>query len=320
MKKGFTVHWNGPPARCVGQPHSRCESFFRAVKAFHMSPRPGIPNGWSDIAYSFGMCPHGIPMVGRGWNKNQFANGKDVVGVNNGPDSQWFSIIVFLGEGERPTPAMVSGVQALIREGRQSGRCAAEVKPHKDWKVKSCPGDEFTFLCRQWDGRPVDGGGVVIPPAPTGPRVLRMGHNGADVKDLQVKLTKLGFPLVADGQFGAATDKAVRAFQKQFGMGVDGAVGPITWAAINLRVWSSAPAPTPPPAPKPTPYPTLRVGASGQMVKVAQLRLAWHGLKLAVDGKFGPSTKANVVTFQKAKRLTADGVVGPATWVELWKD
>lgn len=147
MRKGFVIHHNGPPARCVGQPHLRCERFWAAIRNYHVNTK-----GWSDIAYSFGMCPHGTLFTGRGWHKNQFANGSDVVGANDGKDSEWYTVIVFLGTDEKPTPEMVAGVRDLIAKGREFDRCDNRVLPHNAFKFKACPGPEFTTLARQWDG------------------------------------------------------------------------------------------------------------------------------------------------------------------------
>jgi putative chitinase len=63
---------------------------------------------------------------------------------------------------------------------------------------------------------------------------LKLGSSGPDVKALQQKLKDLGFdPNGLDGNFGAGTDKAVRAFQQAKGLGVDGRVGPGTQAALD---------------------------------------------------------------------------------------
>ena len=63
---------------------------------------------------------------------------------------------------------------------------------------------------------------------------LKQGSSGPDVKDLQQKLKDLGFdPNGVDGNFGAGTDKAVRAFQQANGLEVDGKVGPGTQAALD---------------------------------------------------------------------------------------
>lgn len=74
-----------------------------------------------------------------------------------------------------------------------------------------------------------------------------------------------------------------------------------------------------PPAPKPAPKkdPTVAQGARGQLVLNIQNALVKHGFKVALDGDFGPGTKKVVVAFQKAKGLTADGVVGQSTWNAL---
>jgi hypothetical protein len=65
--------------------------------------------------------------------------------------------------------------------------------------------------------------------------------------------------------------------------------------------------------------PTLRPGATGSEVRKLQARLdAWHVLpRVAVDGHFGSAVKRAVEEFQAAEGLSADGVVGPATWADL---
>lgn len=152
MKRGFTIHWNGPPASCVGQPHSRCERFWAGVKRYHGEK---FGTKWAATSlYSFGVCPHGTLFTGCGWNRDQAANGTDVVGTNDGRDSEWYTVIAFLGEGERPTNAMVLGVQGVIERGRELQRCGLRVLPHNAFKRKTCPGPEFTNFAKAWDNRP----------------------------------------------------------------------------------------------------------------------------------------------------------------------
>jgi murein L,D-transpeptidase YcbB/YkuD len=57
---------------------------------------------------------------------------------------------------------------------------------------------------------------------------------GNDVKMLQNRLLDLGYNGVgaADGKFGPKTDTAVRAFQGDNGLVVDGIVGKKTWTAL----------------------------------------------------------------------------------------
>lgn len=62
---------------------------------------------------------------------------------------------------------------------------------------------------------------------------------------------------------------------------------------------------------------TLRYGSSGDEVKVLQTLLNGFGASLAVDGFFGPATKAAVIAFQKSKNLLQDATVGPLTWEAL---
>ena len=62
----------------------------------------------------------------------------------------------------------------------------------------------------------------------------------------------------------------------------------------------------------------LRQGSSGGEVKEVQRRLKqWGYYTGAVDGIFGSGTKKAVIAFQKKNGLTADGVVGKATYKAL---
>lgn len=64
---------------------------------------------------------------------------------------------------------------------------------------------------------------------------LRRGSTGPEVTALQQRLTDLGFdPNGIDGQFGPGTEAAVKAFQQANGLTVDGIVGPVTRAALEL--------------------------------------------------------------------------------------
>ena len=70
-------------------------------------------------------------------------------------------------------------------------------------------------------------------------KVLKKGAKGSEVKALQILLIGYGYKMEnngktygADGSFGGATDKAVRAYQKANDLEVDGSVGPKTWAKL----------------------------------------------------------------------------------------
>ena len=83
-----------------------------------------------------------------------------------------------------------------------------------------------------------DKAGDDTPEAPKilGSRILKNGMEGADVKELQKMLLELDYDLGTwrdDGDFGDATEDAVRKFQKEHDCDVDGEVGPETLAALN---------------------------------------------------------------------------------------
>jgi hypothetical protein len=64
-------------------------------------------------------------------------------------------------------------------------------------------------------------------------------------------------------------------------------------------------------------WPLEKSGSTGEDVKTVQYLLNAHGATLAVDGDFGPLTKAAVEHFQGTHGLVADGVIGNQTWPKL---
>lgn len=142
---------------------------------------------------------------------------------------------------------------------------------------------------------------------------LARGASGPAVRELQSLLKTAGlYSANVDGQFGAVTDAAVRAFQKKYGLAVDGWAGPQTLAKLRAVVAAKTASTTPAGGPR------LVLGARGEAVKELQTRLKALGLYPgAVGGNFGPATEAAVKAFQRMKGLTVDGWAGPRTMAAL---
>ncbi len=82
------------------------------------------------------------------------------------------------------------------------------------------------------------------------------------------------------------------------------------WGAIAVGAGNLTVTPT-------TATPILKLGSLGDLVVWAQEHLATAGYTIPIDGDYGPSTKTAIQSFQTASGLTADGIVGPATWTAL---
>ena len=161
-----------------------------------------------------------------------------------------------------------------------------------------------------------------------GGTTLRTGSTGSAVEQLQFWLNTLaqyesGIPSVTvDGVYGSGTAAAVRAFQRRYGLEVDGIVGRTTWTELydQFRSIQSDNG-----TPNAYPGTALRQGDSGQNVRLVQFwlkiaRTVYPSLNsLTVDGQFGSGTAAAVRRFQSYFGLTSDGVVGRATWNKLYE-
>ncbi|MBQ9253110.1 MAG: peptidoglycan-binding protein [Clostridia bacterium] len=159
---------------------------------------------------------------------------------------------------------------------------------------------------------------------------LRKGTMSADVAMMQQTLIDLGYLTgEPDGNYGTATEKAVRAFQKTNGLSVDGTAGSETLSQLySIDAKQATAKATPTPAPNGTKVAvtvtaapddgTLRQGSTGSEVKSLQETLIQLGyLTGKADGVFGAKTYAALVAFQKANKLTADGIAGVKTLKKL---
>ncbi len=165
-------------------------------------------------------------------------------------------------------------------------------------------------------------------------RLLRIGSfGGENIRTIQRQLNRIrqnypAIPRIPDtnGFFDAATRAAVIQFQKIFNLQPDGIVGKATWYQIKRiynavkklselysegititeveRIFSEV----------------IRRGDRGRDVRTIQYYLNFLGFfndglpQIGVDGIFGAETENAVRTFQREYGLTADGIVGRATW------
>lgn len=180
-----------------------------------------------------------------------------------------------------------------------------------------------------------------VTPTPT-PKSLQVGFTGSDaVRAVQRRLKELGYYKgSADGDFGPATEKAVKEFQQANGLSADGKVGQKTLEKLNSKNAISYKQAHATATPKVTAKPTAKVtntprstatpnlekdyyldiGSKGKKVETLQRRLIELGwLTGSVTGTYDERTAEAVSAFQrKTKGLWEDGIAGPDTLRALY--
>ena len=168
---------------------------------------------------------------------------------------------------------------------------------------------------------------------------FRLGDVSEEVRTIQNRLNRIStnYPNIpkiypVDGIYDADTERAVRAFQKQFNLGVDGIVGRATWYRIafiynNVKRLSELDSEGLLLDEISRQFPeTLREGSTGPGVQLLQYFLAIVGEYYdqlprwqvdQIDGIFGPRTREAVEAYQRMVGLTVDGIVGRTTWNTL---
>lgn len=143
------------------------------------------------------------------------------------------------------------------------------------------------------------------------------GTTGNAVRHAEITLGSLGYYHGAlDGIYGPELGSAIRVFQYDHHLVVDGVIGEATWTALGQSLRgpvTSSPTFTAAPG-------SLVEGDTGSSVSNLQQLLNRQGAGLTVDGNFGPITEAAVVNFQRSHGLQTDGIVGPLTMGALEHD
>ena len=166
---------------------------------------------------------------------------------------------------------------------------------------------------------------------------LRVGSTGEAVKRMQDDLNRIrvNFPLIPqipdpNGTFGPETEQAVRAFQRSFNLTQDGVIGRNTWNHIS-HIYNAVSRLAELDAEgkrytigENPPNVVLRRGSRGADVRQLQFLLnVISQFNDAVppvieDANFDQRDENAVMDFQRAFGLPPDGIVGPATWQQLY--
>lgn len=167
---------------------------------------------------------------------------------------------------------------------------------------------------------------------------LEVGSASNDVKSLQIYLNRISrnYPAipkipVADGIFGAATEEAVKEFQRIFGLNPTGIVNESTWykityiytsvkriaeldsEGVRLEEISRQYAEE------------LKIGMQSPEISVLQYYLAVIGAyyeavtPVDITGYFGEETEKSVKSFQRVFGLPQTGVVDRTTWNDMYR-
>lgn len=166
---------------------------------------------------------------------------------------------------------------------------------------------------------------------------LRIGSRGQYVETVQRMLNRIAqnypaIPLIypVDGVYGTNTENAVKVFQNVFNLAPDGIVGSATWYKVSF-IYSSVKrlaelygegeqlSDVPNQFIEP-----IRQGSSGGLVRILQYYINVIAKfynqvgEVQINGRFDEETENQVINFQRAYGIQADGIVGRETWGALY--
>ena len=135
--------------------------------------------------------------------------------------------------------------------------------------------------------------------------ILKLGSNGEDVKTLQMLLNSAGYAVSIDSVFGPKTEAAVRAFQKDRGLVVDGIVGGKTMAAFTAgEIAASVQANVNPKCVGPS---VIYAPLTCCITKMTSRKIKYLAIHYTAGGSSAPGrAKSMKNSWEKTKRASAD--------------
>ena len=216
-------------------PHLKGVALVEEVNRWHIAQK------WAGVGYHFLIDKAGVIVTGRPLELVPAAQlGKDGQGNIASIAICTHGMLSFTPESMQATLDLCRAIDAAYR----AAGSPVTFHGHKEIDPKPCPVYGYKTLLGL-DDKGVLGASTAVPPevvaaacrsleVPARPpadgrRLLELGDHGEDVRELQAFL-----PVLADGDFGATTDAAVRVVQQAHGLAVDGVVGPNTRAALGF--------------------------------------------------------------------------------------
>ena len=237
--KGVKVHYEGTPVSTkLLTDHDACISEWKAIRKSHLA---NVKEGYSDIAYNYGACPHGYLLEGRGIGKRTGANG------NQDLNKAHYAIVGLVGSEDltKPTDAMLGAIRDGIELLRQHG-AGGEIKGHRDGYATACPGTELYAWVQKGAPRP---GGTTPPKPPTPPKYepfpgasfFKAGRRSPIIAAMHTRLVAEGcsrYQSHANSDlWGSGDERSYAAWQRHLGYSgrsADGIPGAASWAKLKV--------------------------------------------------------------------------------------
>jgi hypothetical protein len=223
--KGVKVHYEGTAVSTkLLTDHNACLAEWQAIRKSHLA---NVKEGYSDIAYNYGACPHGYLLEGRGIGHRTGANGNQPLNIAH------YAIVGLVGsEGlTQPTDEMLGAIRDGIELLRQHG-AGTEIKGHRDGYATACPGGPLYAWVQKGAPRPAGTATSPGTPTPAKPKVslahvvyaarhdpaAAQGHTSYKAEVLLVEKALKAEGLLStqyvDGSFGSLTVTAYARWQR----------------------------------------------------------------------------------------------------------